>query len=274
MSRIQRTVPALALLAAASLAQGQVPGTATAELTSFRLQLLDLAPDDGLAPVLTISPGGHVLAGLQVDAKWLNADTYLDQRLTLDTFPAAPPLSGAEVTLSLGRVEGSARRSADGLYATINGQDDLVTQSYAWWETYKTIAPLPEGNWPWTGSFSLGAGTAVTLTADYRVFASVAAAGGSVVTSQVSLHGLVGTAGMDQIVRDHGYASIAGPGEQTTSGTLTLTLSNASAEAVPLYFGAAASVYTQPLAVPEPGTLAMLLAGGLLVGWRARRQTC
>lgn len=261
-------MPALAL-AVGSLAQAQAPSTASAELTSFRLQLLDLTPDDGLAPSLTISPGGHVLAGLQVDAKWLNADTYIDQRLALDTFPAAPPLGDAEVTLVLGQLDGSARRSADGLYAAINGQDGLVTQSYAWWETYKTIAPLPESNWPWTGSFSLGAGTEVTLTADYRVFASVAAAGGSVATSNAALYGLVGTAGMDQIVRDHGYASVAGPGDQTAVGSLTLTLSNASAQAVPVLFGAGVSVYTQP--VPEPGTLAMLLAGGLLVGWRARR---
>ncbi|MFG6430639.1 PEP-CTERM sorting domain-containing protein [Roseateles sp. LYH14W] len=269
MSRFQRTVPAFALLAAATLAQAQVPSTATAELTAFRLQLVDLTPDDGLVPSLTISLGGHVLAGLQTNAKWLNADGYIDQRLALDTFPAAPPLGDASVALSLGLFEGSARRSADGLYTAVTGQDGMVTESYAWWETYKTIAPLPESNWPWTGSFSLGAGTAVTLTADYRVFASVAAAGGSVVTSQASLYGLVGTAGMDQIVRDHGYASVAGPGDQTALGTLTLTLSNASAAAVPVYFGAGVSAYTQP--VPEPGTLAMLLAGGLMVGWRARR---
>lgn len=270
MKRLQRTLAALTLFVATA-AYAQVPSTASAELTSFRLQLVDLTPDDGLAPSLTIASGGHVLAGLQTDLKWLNADTYIDQRLALDTFPAAPPLGDSVVTLGFGTFEGSARRSADGLYAAATGHDGMVTESYAWWETFKTIAPLPENNWPWTGSFLLGAGTAVTLTADYRVFASVAAAGGSVVTSQAALHGLVGTAGMDQIVRDHGYASVAGAGEQTTSGTLTLTLTNASAAAVPVYFGAGVSAYTQP--VPEPGTLAMLLAGGLVLGWHARRRS-
>lgn len=267
MHSLHRAIPVLALLAA-SLAQAAPPSAASAELTAFKTQLTDLTPDDGIAPALTISQGGHVLAGLQTDVKWLNADTYIDQRLALDTFASPPPLGDAAVALSLGQFQGSASRSGDGLFAATTGEDGWITGSYAWWETYKTIAPLPEQNYPWTGSFLLGAGTALTLTAEYRAFASVTA--GQAVIANVGLYGLVGSAGMDQLRSDQAHASLATPGEQTHIGTLMLTLSNPSATAVAVYFGAGVSAYSQP--VPEPGTLALLLAGGLLVAWCARHR--
>lgn len=273
MSCFQRAVPVLALIAAASFAQAQTPSSVTAELTSIQVQVVDLTPDDGHAPSLTISPGGHVLAGLQTDARWLTdpSPLYIDQRLAFATFASAPPAGDDGVTLSLGLVGGSAQRVGNGLFATGAGGDSLATQSYAWWETYKTNSPTPDGNPQWTGSFELGAGSAVTLTADYRVFASIAAGHGGAASATSALYGFVGTDNLGGLLRDQGMASIAGPGEQAASGTLTLTLANPSAVAVPVYFGAQASAYTEAASpVPEPSAVLMLLVGGLWVGWRAR----
>ncbi|MEO6281565.1 PEP-CTERM sorting domain-containing protein [Roseateles sp.] len=273
MHCVPRAAPFLALLVAASFAQAQAPSSVTADLTSIKVQLVDLTPDDGIAPSLTISQGGHVLAGLQTDARWLidPSPLYIDQRLALDSFASAPPVGDGAVTLSVAGIEGSAQRVGSGLFAAVTGGEALATQSYAWWETFKTITQAPDGSPQWAGSFELGAGSAVTLTADYRMFASIAAGHGGAASATSALYGFVGTAGLDQLQRDQGSASIAAPGEQTFSGTLTLTLANSSATAVPVYFGAQASVYTEATSpVPEPGTVLMLLAGGLLIGWRAR----
>ena len=273
MSYVQRALPLLALIAAASLAQAETPSSVSAELTSIKVHVVDLTPDDGNAPSLTASPGGYVLSGLQTDARWLKdpSPLFIDQRLAFDTFSSAPPEGDGGVTLSLGLIGGSAQRVGSGLFATATGGEALATQSYAWWETYKTTTPAPGGTPQLTGSFELGAGTAVTLTADYRVFASIATGHDGAASATSALYGFIGITDMGQLLRDQGVASIAGPGEQTASGTLTLTLANLSSIAVPVYFGAQASVYTEAASpVPEPGTVLMLVAGSLLVGWRAR----
>ena len=50
-----RSIIAAALLSGASLAQA---GTFTVDVTTSGLQLLDLTPSDGMAPTLSIDPGG------------------------------------------------------------------------------------------------------------------------------------------------------------------------------------------------------------------------
>ncbi len=275
MTRLQRVLPALALLAAAPMASAQPLSTGTAELTSFRLQVVDLTPDDGIAPALSISPGGHVFTALQIDARWLTdpSPLFIDQRLQFDTYPSPSPLGDAAATLSVAGVTGSAQRTATGLFASGTGGDGLATQTLSWWETFKTNSQMPDGLPVWTGSFELGAGTAVTLTADYRVSARIAAGYGGAVIATSGLHGFVGTVYAGNLQRDLGTASLGAPGEESVSGALTLTLANPSAQVVPVYFGAHTYVYTEaPSPVPEPASLLMLLSGGVLVAWRVRRH--
>lgn len=269
MSRLHSILIGAALAAATGLAQAQALSTVTAELTSIRVQLIDLTPDDGQAPSLGPGAGGFLFTRLQSDVRWTLAPTYIDQQFSYEQFSAAPPSTTGAVSLDAAGISGRAERGADWLSARVTGGEGLSTQSYAGWE----VSPIwSAGGTLLTGSFELGAGTAVTLSADYQLFGHIAAGHPGQLWAGAILHGMVGTGDLGQLQRSQYDVLLSAPGEETAAGSLLLTLSNPTDTAVPVFFGAHASTYTDVMPVPEPGTLTLLLAGGVLVAWRARRR--
>lgn len=269
MRRICHFVLGTTLAAAATFAHAS-PATATwADMSQIRVQLTDLNPGDGVSPSLIARPGGSIWSAVQTDVFVPALGDRDEQYLNVSYFPALP-VTADSVTLVRSPVSGTAQREPDRLFTSATGAPALITESYAWWEIRATYGTAPNGDQLFTGSFDLSPGTAVTLTANYSVLATVAAGIDGFATSSVMMRGLVGTGSYAQFTTDGAYASVSAPGQQSSSGLLTITLTNNADTPLPVYFETFAMSYASVSSVPEPGMLALTLAGLAVLGLRGR----
>jgi hypothetical protein len=267
--RLQQAVLAAALAAASITAQAL--NTATAELTAIRVQVVDLTPDDGIAAALILpsAPAGYYVVertfGLNLTT---GALLFLDDQSGF--YPhTSLPFSDSRLFSGNPLVNSTVERGADRLFAGATALVGNMAASTASWSSALATSTTP-GDATLTGALHLGPGTALVLSADYQVSTRFEAGAAGDVSSWLSLFGAVGTVAADQISRDMQSLVSSAPGLRSANGSLSLTLSNASDQAVPVYFGANADASSMVTAVPEPSSLAMLLGGGLVLGLRAR----
>lgn len=269
MHRLQQAVLAAALAAASITAQAH--NTASAELTAIRVQLVDLTPDDGVAAAL-ILPSDSGSYYVVESTFGLNLTTgellFLDDQSGF--YPhASLPFRNSRLFSGTPATNATVERGADRLFAGVTASTSTLSSARASWAS-GLAGPIAHDDELMTGTFQLGSGTALVLSADYRQSISFDAGQQGSSASWVSLFGALGTVAAADVLHDgRGDVSLA-PGLRTTQGSLSLTLSNASDQAVPVYFGATADASSMATPVPEPGSLALLLAGGLVVGLRSR----
>lgn len=259
-----------ALAAAAPIAHGASPGAVSGELTRLQVQLTDLTPDDNVTPFLAPASNGYIWSALQLDATSTGTNAYIDQRFAVDYY-ASLPVGNGSVSFDTAGISAIAERDATRLFSSLSGVPSANVYGYAWWETYPTISLSPGGDTLWTGTFLLSAGTSLTFTADYSVAASIAAGYDGSADTQVVIRGTVGSASIDDMTSDWVNLVVSAGQTQTDTGGLSVTLSNTSDVTMPVFIGANVFTHLQMAAVPEPSSLALLTAGGLLVGWRVRR---
>lgn len=258
-----------ALCTTAMLAQADTPAASWADMSQIRVQLTDLNTTDGIAPSVTARAGGQIWSAVQTDVFVPALSAHDEMKLSVSYFPALP-VSADSVTLVSSPVSGTAQRTADTLYTRVTGASALMTESYAWWEVRANYVNAPDGRQLVTGSFDLSPYTAITLTADYSVFATLAAGADGFASSSAQLRGVLGTASYDQFTVDNQYVGLSAPGQQASSGVLSITLTNNTATATPVYFQAFAMSYVSVSSVPEPGMWALMLGGMAVLGMRRR----
>lgn len=257
------------LAIAAPIAQGASPGAVSGELTRLQVQLTDLTPDDNVTPFFTPASNGYIWSALQLDATSTATNAYIDQRFGVDYYASFPVGSGG-FSFDTAGISAIAERDSTRLFSSLSGVAGANVNGYAWWETYPSTSVTPGGDALWTGTFLLSAGTSLTFTADYSVAASIAAGYDGFADAQLVIRGTVGSASIDDMTADWVRLNALTGQTQTDLGNLSITLSNTSDVTMPVFIGANVFTHLQMAPVPEPSSLALLVAGGLFVGWRVR----
>lgn len=254
----------LPLLAAGTLGSAHATSSASATASNFTLTLIDLAPNDGIAPSLTWLPAQteaaasslritDALSGEQV--RLLGSHTAADLPLNLSRFSqngqAGVQLNGTDLSsLTLGAS------------AAFNGAGSLENRASA------TVASDRY-------AFTLSPYTALTITADVNVHATTTVgslqperwegAGGSVRLELEQYHNGQFSSGYYPYTRVEAY--FIDPQDLSKQEPLAGTVENRQATASTVYVTAYASAYGYSITstVPEPSTWAMLLLGAALL---------
>lgn len=269
MNRLRQAALAVAL--AATFNTAQALNTASAELTAIRVQVVDLTPDDGIAAALILPSS---MAGYHVVASTLGLNLTTGELLFVDDqsaffLHASLPFRDARLFSGTPATHATVERGADRLFASVTASTSTLASARSSWSSGLT-GPVAHDDELMTGAFQLAPGTALVLSADYRQSVNFEAGQQGASASWVSLFGAMGTVAADDVLHDgHGESSSV-LGHRTSQGSLSLTLSNNSSQTMPVYFGAMADASSMATPVPEPGSLALLLAGGLAVGLRSR----
>ena len=245
---------------------GHATSVATSTLSDFRITLLDLAPDDGVAPALALDPLSRstALAG----AVSPGASTFWMQQ---GDAAFAPVASSGQMDGSGGAASfaGDPFGAGATLAASAIGRPGFAGGTG---ETY--VDTQPSG----LTQFSLAAHTQVT-------FSGLASLGWNASAAAASALGSVGLdfwqlvdSGEIDVARDDlaaGYfGDGAGPLAGAASRQLTVTFANDSD--APVLLGYAVDVFADAseVAVPvdEPAGAALLLAAAAPLAWLARRR--
>lgn len=258
LSGLTAQVALSAGLALAGPANAQV--SAQGQITGLSYELIDLTPDDGLAPTASWLNGSSLISGEIVgDPSALPFNAYLPS--------AGGPLSAA---LSGNGSQAMAQVGASGLAA---GGSSGGGGFYA---SAMTGYGLD------FGGILLGANTGLRLSLSYQLDAAVSGLAPGCLScdnAQVNLTVLMlGSASAAPVFHTAYAAAYAdlGPAADSVGDTLQLQLDNASADAITVSTGLTLIAQGQSFAtpVPEPTPAALLLAGlGLLGGLAARRGT-
>lgn len=267
-----RSVFAASVLAVALAPAARATSTADATLSDFHIDLLDLAPADGVAPSLVFSPGTTSVASAANVSP--GANEYWQQR---GSGPFAPVSSSG----SLFGNGGSASFAGDpsGAGATLAahafggpgfGFGGGAAQAY--------VDNQPSGDI----SFVLAPRTQVTFTGlatlDWSASDPLAVAEGEVQLQFWQFtEGNFVTLASDDLVR--GWQRVPGdPLAGSDARPVTITFANTTDAAVTLNYEVQAFAYASEDQVPatavdEPGGAWLLLGGVLPLAWAARRRT-
>ncbi|MDQ1830217.1 PEP-CTERM sorting domain-containing protein [Massilia scottii] len=273
-----------ATLASPLLAHAQV--RAEGSLTNFSYTLIDLLPNDGIAPSLSIvTPQGYA-GRFSVSGSLRQFDTvepWFDDGRSQST---APYNRGLDVSLDTSVGTGGA---------SLTGTDFHSLQLRAVASTTSTPAASRQAGGQ-AGlnitEFVLSPGTRVSFFADFTGSASVTLPEGEVhqgyqdyaeIQAQVSLNADIQNR-PGEYVYESNFTNLKAwnghPGESPASERFSLTLDNNSAFSanLDLKYHLHASVQAMkgsqvpPTPVPEPATTAMLVAGLALVAGAVRRR--
>lgn len=248
---------------------------ATARVHSFNYTLIDLAPDDGHTPWLQFGPAPTASARV-----WLYNTIPMGYQDWTKTYYQGAGASPLDYAYASSNAQMSAHLDPRQPLAEMQLESSNMARSVNGSVTYNGV-DLSTGQM----RFNVSAYTAVVFTAaiDYDVRATAP----STFEETVSGYSIM-EAGLDGQGWDSSYAGFNpmqiefGPRHYTGQSLLFVSQINDGAAQTGGYLdlslitfaGSALPVGPQP--VPEPGSLGMLLAGGLLVGavLQRRRRAC
>lgn len=239
-----KTLLAAALAVAAS-GGAHAAASGSAAITGFTWSLVDLAPDDGIAPALVIG-GVTGSSTSSVTSSLGDGDTAVQ--------PVNFATTAAALNNALGG--GTAATFADGA---------RVSAALASGVPGRTVFLVASGT-PQNGDFVLTPHTTVTFSAWFEG-AAAADANGSAYAS-----GAINVLVADISSTHQRQASATGSADQA-SGELHVSFANASDQWVSGHLNAyAQATLDTTLPVPEPGRAALLAAGLAALAWRVRAQ--
>lgn len=252
--------------------------SASVSITNLTFTLIDLDPLDGIAPSITINDAGgnprYELraqeATLGSNAKWTGKNS-LDEVYSEDwrTFLApgqAVVNSATGQSLSEMTTSSITTRASTSLDTSDPSQDfKRVAQSEA-------LTPCCSGAGFEGFSFDLGAKTAIRLQGDYSLMAQLQPGPTAANEASAWLQLTFGQFGLTESA----LAKQGGALNASKSGVIDFTLSNDTTLTQFKYFGfsssARAVVEGRVSPVPEPQTIALMLAGLGVVAMGARRR--
>jgi hypothetical protein len=267
---------ALAVAAASFSLAGtvQAKASASAQLGSITITLFDLNPSDAIAPTITFNSGttSGIFVGVYDYANDLYDTPYVDGVGPL-TLSAATPLGAAS-----GRVTGGG--------ATLAGTG---VEASNWIAGDGVTANNSQANTNAGGGFTLTPWTAVSFSTEALVTAATTVGYDGVSLGEYgqATVGLIVSTGVAEyhqtsltafasytIVFDPATGEyVYGPQSATVGGAFSLSYANASAVAAEAFVNAYA--YTEAysnVAVPEPETYTLMLAGLGLVGFMSKQR--
>ncbi|RSZ55919.1 PEP-CTERM sorting domain-containing protein [Massilia atriviolacea] len=284
MNKFATSVVMAAALASPLLAHAQI--RAEGSVTNFSYTLIDLLPDDGIAPSLTIAyrsnyPGASTASG-EVSQNSTFEPWFTDSRSQFTT-----PFN-RDVAASIGTRAGTAS-------ASTTGADFQSLQLHAAASTTSIAAASRAANGSASSTiteFVLSPGTQVSFFADFNAGTSTTLPAGNVLReyartyasfslnadAQDGWNGFTST--FSEAVASNWAFPNSPAATDSVSERLSLTLGNTSLFSSTLTLGISLSSTVQvydaspvpPSPVPEPATTAMLLAGLTLVAGAARRR--
>lgn len=264
------------MVLAAGLAAGQAQATssASAELIGLSYTLIDDNPFDLVAPMITFASGLSSQAFVQGNRPAVANASVLGTNQGNGAFGSTSATVGnayfqaTSVITGSGLAEGPNTLSASGS-GIAGGEYNVITS-----------VPGPSAQ----GLFTLSAGTTVIFTAQAQVGASLSGGNGYERANTQAYLGITDL-GFQNFNEDFRFLSLTSPAlgggqfgsvSQYAEGTLSVSFSNFDSMDQQGLFFASTSVdgYSNVTAVPEPGSLAMLVAGlGLLWPVARRRAT-
>lgn len=263
-----RSAITVALLAAA-LPAVHATSTADATLSGLHIDLVDLAPTDGVAPSIVFSPGTASVAAAAAVSP--GASTYWQQRGTSPFDPVATSGSLFDVG-GAAAVAGDPRAGGATLTASA-----FANPSFAGGSGQAYLDNQPSGD----VSFVLSAQSQVSFTGLATVQWNAGdprgdASGAVQLMFWQFADGNFVTLASDNLVV--GWTGVAGDLQQgSASRQVAVTFANTTDSAVTLDYTVLAQAFADEVAVPvtpvdEPPGAWLLLAGALPLAWAARRR--
>lgn len=260
---------ALATIAAAIVSLAALPAaasTATASMTDFRVQLVDLDPDDGVTPSLTFQDlqGGSFLA----------AESGAPGNVFTDTHQGGAPLGAGSSSSARGAASALASFTGDP-----RGQGASATASASTSARgFYGASTVQLGDGAIYAPFTLSADTRLVVTADASASALSTFGDAQADTWASVFLKLTDATGAGSVSTDTAsaeqFAMVGGtPSATTDDRHMTLTFENLTGADLDGIFFGSIDAYAADLApVPEPGALPLTLAGLGLLAWRLRRR--
>jgi len=259
---------ALAAIAAAVVSLAALPAaasTATASMTDFHVELIDLDPNDGIAPSLTFQDlqGGSFIA----------AESGTPGHVLTDTHQGGTPLGVGSSSSTRGAASALASFTGD---PRGQGASALASASLGARGLYGA-STVQLGDGAIYAPFTLSADTRLVITADASASALSTFADPQTDTWASVFLKLTDASGTGSVSTDTAsaeqFAMIGGtPGATVDHHLMTITFENLTGGDLGGIFFGSIDAYAADLApVPEPGSLPLALAGLGFLAWRLRR---
>lgn len=252
--------------------------SASVSITNLTFTLIDLDPLDGIAPSITINDAGgspryelraHETS-LGSNAQWTGQNSlnevYADDWRTF--------LAPGQAAVSSATGQSLSEMTASSVTTRASTSLDTSSQDFKRVAQSEALTPCCSGVGFAGFSFDLGANTAIRLQGDYSLMAQLQPGPTAANEASAWLGLTFGQFGLTESA----LAKQGGALNASQSGLIDFTLSNDTSLTQFKYFGLSSSalavVESRVSPVPEPQTIALMLAGlGVVAGTRRQRRT-